>query len=162
MSRFVEGHGQPVAVVRRRHPAKPVNRVQREVDRVELDVRDGVYKGRPALGAAEAAARHAGGVDQLRAVRPARGPYRFDRAAGVGLERATAPGRLESLHGRALGGGVGQGQAMPAGCEQAGTCAALVREGSDLSGLTQSRSISASAKPDVDTSVAFSIWRAKS
>ena len=55
---FFARHTQPVAVVLQRHAGETPDGVEREVDRVELDVRDSVQQRRAAFERGRGAARH--------------------------------------------------------------------------------------------------------
>lgn len=44
MQRFFVRHPQPIGVIRQRHADKPVGGVEREVDRIEFDMRQRMYE----------------------------------------------------------------------------------------------------------------------
>ena len=72
MPRFFGGHSQPVEVIRARHFGKAPDGVERQIDRIELDVRDRMEQRGQAFGRE----RRALGQRQMRA------QFRPRRAAG--------------------------------------------------------------------------------
>ena len=67
---FFSGHAQPVAVIGLRHAGKAPYRVQRQIDGVELNVRNRVHERRVALRRKRRAPGHLGWRNQLRLVGP--------------------------------------------------------------------------------------------
>jgi hypothetical protein len=82
------GHAQPVQVELARHAVKAPGSVQRQVDGVELDVRNGVQQnGGQALGLEGRTPGHLGRVDQHGPGRAA-GQQRWLGAASLALSKA--------------------------------------------------------------------------
>jgi hypothetical protein len=89
MPRLVGGHAGPVQVEVARHAAEAVGRVEREVDGVELDVRDRVQQRGAAFERAQAARGHLAWQHQRRrAGGPARDRPRARRSLDASAPRA--------------------------------------------------------------------------
>ena len=90
VKRLFAGDAQPITVVGGRHAGETPDGVEREVDRVELDVRDGMQHRGAAEGSEGRASRDLFGVQQARQRRPAGqsggGFERLGRVDGVGVE----------------------------------------------------------------------------
>ena len=70
--RLLRGHPNPAGVKTFRQPPKAENAIKREIDRVELDVCDGVQQRGMTVTAAHAPPRHVLRGDQQRGFRPPR------------------------------------------------------------------------------------------
>ncbi len=101
MARLVGRDAGPVEVVLRRHCAEAEGRVEREVDGVELDVRDGVQQRRAALDAAQATRWQFAGSDERRPRRSARVANRPRRSCLL-VDRQRAAAQMLHNPGRRL------------------------------------------------------------
>ena len=114
--RLVGGHAAPVAVVIRRHALEAPDSVERQVDRVELDVRHRVHQGGAAFRRCRRAASHLGVREQFRSLRAA------GQGGGVGGPRRRVVGQGQVVEVAVQGqrsGGLLRGVAQQQGAQGA-------------------------------------------
>jgi hypothetical protein len=103
MQRLLVRHPQPVGVIRRRHAGKAVGGVERQVDRVEFDMRQRMnQRGAPGQGVG-AAARHLLRRDHFGFLRLAGLVDRLARRFAGRIDRAGQPVGLQRVHAGHLG-----------------------------------------------------------
>ena len=97
VQRFLARHAGPVAVVRVGEAGEAPDRVEREIDRVQLDVRDRMQQRGATLDGAHAALAYQGVLDEGGAGRAARDADRLvhrDRGIEAAVVEAARPGCL--------------------------------------------------------------------